>query len=354
MTDAARVTASRLASQLLDPREARDPTEVVAHLCGVQAQDARRAPWALGVRAPGLTLAGVDAALRDQTVVRTWMFRGTLHYVAARDLAWLRALLAPRVAARAARRHRELGLDRATFDRSRDVLGAALEGSGDVARAELGRQLERHGIGTEGQRLPHLLQQAAFDGVLVCGASRAPGADYRAAPPAPATPDATAPGKDASARLARRYLEGHGPATVHDLAWWSGLSVREARRALQGCGATEVRVDGRDLWATRTAPAAPESRAARLLPPFDEYLVGYRDRAPALEPAYAKRVNAGGGMLASTVIVAGAVVGTWRYDAVTGDAAVEPFRALTADERDRIDEAAAEVAAFHAGSTPRR
>ncbi len=344
MTDSERIAAWRLASQLLEPRAPREPAAVVAHLCGVQAQDPRKAPWAVGVRAPGVTLERVDEALRDGRVVRTWMFRGTLHYVAAEDLAWLRELLAPGVVARAVRRYRELELDEATFDRSREVLQTALEGKGTVRRAELARRLEDHGIDTAGQRLPHLLQRAALDGVLVCGSSRAPGADYTAAP---AAPTGLVRGSEALARLARRYLEGHAPTTVHDFAWWSGLSVRDARRALQGSGGEELHLGPRALWTIGTAPEPPSRGAVRLLPPFDEYLVGYKDRTAAVAPELAGSVNAGGGMLAPTVIVGGVVVATWRYDATAGVATVDPFRALSDDERDRIDVAAAEVAAFH-------
>jgi hypothetical protein len=122
---------------------------------------------------------------------------------------------------------------------------------------------------------------------------------------------------DALGELARRYFTSHGPATVADFAWWSGLTLTDARRAMEIAGPIEP-----SHRPTRIAPV-------HLLPAFDEYTVAYKDRSAVLDPAFAKRVNAGGGMLAPVIIVNGIVAGRWQRAGIT----TSLFRALTEKEQ---------------------
>jgi hypothetical protein len=306
----------------------------VSWLVGVQAQDAVWARWSVGLRMARATEAAVERALASGAIVRTWAMRGTLHLVAARDVHWLLALEAPRVIAGNARRYAQLGLDEATLRRGVEVIGGALAGGGALTRAELGAGLEAAGISAEGQRAPYLLQRAALDRVIRFGPDRKPGtptytllgeAPAGAAPAGAAEPDAS--------ELARRYLAGHAPATPADFAWWSGLSAGHARPVFEQPPA---------------APAAELPRSAHLLPPFDEYLLGYRDRGAALPPEHMKRVNAGGGMPRPTIVLDGKVVGTFRRTFSRRGLAIaaEPFRPLDRDEQALVAAAADHLGQF--------
>src|ERR1019366_4744227 len=117
----------------------------------------------------------------------------------------------------------------------------------------------------------------------------------------------------ALAELARRYFTGHGPATLADFAWWSGLRVADARLAvdLAGNRIEETTIDGQSLWFNRSTPSSPTSRArAYILPAFDEFLVAYTERTAAIESSRMVRVNAGGGIINPTIVVDGRIVGT--------------------------------------------
>jgi hypothetical protein len=296
----------------------------------------------------GCTDGEVERAIQDHRLVRTWMFRGTLHFVAAHDLTWLRSLLAPVIIRKNARRYRQLELDDAAFEKSQRVIERVLEGNGPLTRPEIKAHFERAGVPAEGQQVPYLLQRAALDGLICYGPQRGREptyvflADWIGEQQALDRPDALG-------ALASRYLMSHGPATRHDFAWWSGLSAREVRLALELAPEAEpMDVGGVQYWTAGDAPPTGERVRACLLPPFDEYLLGYQDRAVVLDPAYTKRVNAGGGMLKPTVVVNGQIVGIWSYKAKDREitVSIQPFRDLVPQERDLIDRAAGRFGQF--------
>lgn len=231
--------------------------EVVAWMGAVQAQDYLGALWALGLRMETAREEAIEQAIADRTVVRSWPLRGTLHFVAPTDLRWMLALLAPRVIAGQRGRHRQLGLDQADFDRSRDLLTCALEGGRQLTRDALYEILEAAGISTAGQRGIHILWRVALDGVL-CFAARQ-GKQQTFALLEEWVPAARMLECDeALAELAARYFTSHGPATVQDFTWWSGLTVADAKTGIELAG---PRLERRSSTAKRTG--SPRQRRPR-------------------------------------------------------------------------------------------
>jgi hypothetical protein len=355
---AARIAARRLAAQQIARHRFARPGELVASMGAVQAQDPAAARWAVGLRLGGRGgLAAVERALADGSVIRTHVMRWTWQLVAPADLHWMLPLVAARLVARAARRHRELGLDAAAFRRAHAAFGRALGDGGHLTRAELGAALRAAGIAPEGGRLSHLLGHAELAGLVCSGATRGKQATFALvagrAPPQPAAASAPFSRAAATAELARRYFGSRGPATAADFAWWSGLAPAEARaglEAVRGDLATET-VGGTVYWCGPRAVRLPDTALARahLLPAFDEYLVAYRDRGAVLSDADVRRVNAGGGLLAPTIVVGGQVVGTWRRTFErrgTVAIALAPFAAPDRRARAAISEAAECYGAF--------
>lgn len=289
------ILRARMQAQRLIGEGFADLGTAVAHFGAVQAQDYRGALWAMGQRITGATEAQLEAALAARAVIRTWPMRGTLHFVAADDARWITKLLAPRVIKRAAARLRELAIDDATLAKARTCLTRALAGT-TLTRPELYAALERAKIATTGQRGIHILGQLAMAGDLCVAAPRGKQQTFALlADWIPTSRELT--GDDALAELARRYLTSHGPASVEDFAWWTGMNLTEARRALA---------------LVTYEPPASRSRGAlgvQLLPPYDEYTVAYRDRSAFLEPADHARGKAG--IFAPVVLVDGKIAGTW-------------------------------------------
>jgi Winged helix DNA-binding domain len=329
------IARRRLISQHIAYPMPETPAELVAWLGAVQAQDYAGGKWALGLRLPNTTDADIEQALADRAIVRTWPMRGTLHFVAPADVPWMLALLTPRMIERAAARHRQLELDDAIFARSRKLFVKTLQGGKLLSRDAMYRLLEQAGISPAGQHGNHILWRLAHEGLICFGAREGKQQTFVLLDEwLPATRPLDR--EEALAELARRYFTGHGPATVQDFAWWSGLRTADAKAGVQLVWSQLARevVGGQTYWSADHPPVVRAKRAAAyLLPPFDEYLVGYKDRADVLDPVHGENVH---DMLSPTVVIGGRVVGTWGRSLRKGTAVIayHPFAGFSeADHR---------------------
>ena len=349
----ARVLVERVRAQALTGARPTDPVEAVRRVGALQAQDLRALRLAIRARTTGVDAAAVRQAFAQPgRLVVTWLMRGTLHAVPAEDVRWLLALLRPPRSSGRTRRL-ALSLDDDLLDRALAAT-AELLAAGPLTRAELVGRLRAVGepVGP-GQAPAHLLAVAAREGLVCRGPDRDGEPTYvRLAEWLPeAEPDEPVERDDALARLARRYLAGHGPAGAADLAAWSGLPLRDARTGLGALaaagGVEDIRIGGAPAYRLPGEPA-PEDGTVRLVPAFDEYLLGYRGRALALDAAYASRIQAGGGIVHPAVLVGGRIVGTWRQRRAGGrlTVAVEPFGRLPRGTRAALAAEAADVGRF--------
>ncbi len=345
------IPEQRLQRQQLSAPRFTTPAEVVGWLGAVQAQDYAATKWAVGLRLPSgtATESSVEQSLTDGTVLRTHLQRGTWQLVVPRDLRWMAALFAPRLLARNATRHRQLGLEEATFRRCNQTLRRALRDGPALTRAEVVRLLEQAGIDSSGQRLPYLLQRAELDAVICSGPRQGKQFTYDLVDRRAPLPGLELTREEALAELVRRYFRSRGPATVDDFCWWSGLTVAEARQGLEAARSDlESEGSGKQTSWQGEPEKTPPNREAYLLPAFDEYLVGYRDRSGVLDPEQALRINDRGGMLSPSVVVNGQVIGTWRRELSRDEVSVElrPFHPLTAAQSKLLDAAVRRYGAF--------
>jgi hypothetical protein len=277
MTD---IAARRLHAQRLIGASLESAVTVVRWMGAVQSQDYGAGKWGIGQRSRDVTDAAIDRLFDSGDILRTHVMRPTWHFVLPNDVRWLLKLTGPRIRAGLVARYRQLGLDDTVAERADAAFAAALKGGRQMTRTELGDLLAAAGISPEGQRLPHLLMRAELDGLIVSGPRRGKQFTYalleERVPKAPVL-DRT----EALAELTRRYFRSHGPAQVQDFTWWSGLTVADARVGIElaGSALAHETIDGKDYWFDAAA-GAPVSAAgvAHLLPNFDEYTVGYRDR----------------------------------------------------------------------------
>jgi len=298
----------------------RKPEDVVEWFGAIQAQDYLGALWAIGLRMRRATEASVEAAESQRAIIRQWPMRGTLHFVAAADAKWLTRLLAPRVIARnAARIAREVDVDARLVARCREIVGRALEGGRRLERNELYAALESQRVRTDKSRGLHILGWLAQEGTL-CLAGRS-GKQHTFALLDEWVGDCRVLEREAAlAALAHRYFRSHGPATLHDFVWWTGLTVKDAQAAIAEAtgaapdGLERVEVDGIGHWwaprrvTRRSGSTAPD---VKLLPAFDEYTVAYDGRASLLATAHRRRVKPMQ-LLNPVIVVDGVVAGTWR------------------------------------------
>jgi hypothetical protein len=344
------VAAQRLANQqLVRPRFETVP-ELVRWMGAIQAQDYRGGLWGAGLRLAAADVAAVEGAIAARKVVRTWPMRGTLHFVPAEDARWMLQLLTPRIVTGSAGRYRALELDEAAFARSARVLARALEGGRSLTRPEVYETLARGGVSPAGQRGIHVIGHLAQQGLLCHGprGERQPTfvllEEWIRKSRSPTR-------EEALATLATRYFQSHGPATLSDFTWWSGLRVKEAEHAIDEAGARlakETR-DGASFWSGARSPSRRSGRgSAVLLPPWDEYVVGYRHREAAvghLTNHALERLKTVG---SSLIVIDGRVRGAWKITDRHKTARFLPdfWTGVTAAERRSAHEAARRYGRF--------
>jgi len=356
---ASQALALRLRSLLLDGPSAgagsRPATvaEVATWMGAMQAQDLASVLWSLGVRLP-LARAEIEAALERREALRTWPLRGTVHLVPSRDARWMVELTGARALAGAAKRRSSLGISERTAERAVDVLGTALAGGGRLTRSQCLATLQAGGISVQGQRGYHLLWYACQTAVACIAANV--GAEQSFAlldewAPNPHLPDR----EEALGTLALRYVRGRGPTTVKDFAGWAGLTMADARRgvAVAGDALAAVPVEGVEMLLaaaalSRSVPS-PDPDGVRVLPRFDEYLLGYKERSLMLAPQHANAIIPGrNGVFQPTVVLGGRVVGTWRRSRTAAHTrvTVHPLVPLGQRERQRTEDAFSRYAVY--------
>jgi len=341
----------RLCSQHIVGPKFTGPDEVVRWLGAIQAQDYLQSLWAIGLRTQQSTVTDIEQAIAERRSIRTWPMRGTIHFVPPEDAKWMLKLSASRMIAMDRRRLEQLGLDDEIMERCKGLFYDALNGGKRLPRSSMMKLLDDAGISTKNQRGYHILWHTSQTGLLCLGPMQDRQQTF-------VLLDEWVPNsrelsrEESLAELAGRYFASHGPATIHDFAWWAGLTVTDAKAGLEAAKPELIseKMNGKECWMTKESPghAAYDKSGVHLLPGFDEYLLGYKDRSAVLATEHAPKIVPGkNGMFLPTVVVAGQVVGTWkrRLKKNSVDMTLSPFTQL-GDSEERVIEAARRYSAF--------
>ncbi len=334
--EADEILARRMTNLRLTRRTG-SPAAVADWFGALQAQDLGSGKWSIGVRT-GLTEAEVDASLAAGEILRTWPMRGTIHIVHPQNTRWLLELTGVRAFNGVRKRWEFLGIDREMVMRAADVLAAALQ-DGALPRSACLAALNTAGIDTTGTAY-HDLWHTAQLGITCIG----PNEDGEQTfvlldqwAPEQRVPD------DPLATLARMYFQSHGPTTVKDFQGWTGLTMTAAKQGIQAAG---LSCQGNLFFVPADVDPLPQ---ALLLPGFDEYLLGFKDRSAFLEPAHFNAVVPGGnGMFKATAVHRGRVIGTWAKKVLTRKIVVTitPFATVRASVREAFAAPAQDYAAY--------
>jgi hypothetical protein len=253
-----------------------------------------------------------------------------------------------------AARDRELGIDATLVSRSIDAIARALGGRRTLTRSAFGSALTEAGIDwrNDGSVLSHLALTAELEAVICSGPLEDSKQTYalldERVPPTP-----TMSREEAVAELASRYFTSHGPATLNDFAWWSGLTARDGREGLAAFGTrfTSQQVGELTYWFDCDAVVGDRIPDAGmlLLPNYDEFTVAYRSR----ELFYSREIVYRPGPrydapFGNMIVVGGAAIGIWKRSMRRGELSIEPewFNSPSPDEIAAFDEALARYVAF--------
>jgi winged helix DNA-binding protein len=349
-----RLVRHRLTNQKLAQSDLRDPAEIVAWLGAVQSQDFPAAKWGMAQRTVGLTNDAIDRAFDVGTILRTHVLRPTWHFVTPADIGWMLALTAPRVHQSSTYAHRLYELDSRTLSRGRTIIARALADGTQLTRAELAAALRRGGITASGPRLGLLTIDVEINKIMCSGALRGRQHTYaRFDSRVPETRPRTR--EESLAELTKRFFTSHGPATLRDFSWWSGLTLREVKEGIElaKSALASERVDDLQYWMgsdpamRRLNPLSRRVRGsdpvAHLLPNFDEYLIAYKDR----DLVGASNLSAQEAYT-NQIVIDGQFVGTWKpiatKDGVRLDMKLR--RALDSTQARALQRAAADYGRF--------
>jgi len=340
------LVARRLHNQKLSPPDCRKPVEVVRWFGAVQSQDFEAAKWALALRMRSATNEAVEDAFNCGAILRTHVMRPTWHFVAAEDIRWLLELTAPRVDLRCGPGYRKSELDHTVFKRSHKILERALRDGKYLSRSELRRKLNEQGVeANDTVRMGHILIRAELDRVVCSGpriGKQLTYALFNERVPATKTIDRD----EALARLTRLYFRSHGPATLQDFVWWSGLSTADAKRGMELVHRSlEKEIIGEKVyWSNRSDEALGRlTSPAHLLPVFDEYFVAYKDR----EIVFGQQDGRSSwDTLGPAVVINGVAAGVWKRTSDKKSFEVKIKKALTKAERVAIVQATTRYAEF--------
>ncbi|WP_438481706.1 winged helix DNA-binding domain-containing protein [Oleiharenicola lentus] len=344
----------RQLNQRLIASEFTQPAEVVAWLGAMQAQEYAHAKWAINLRLKNATTdALIEEAFNRGEILRTHVLRPTWHFVAPADIRWLLALTAPHVHRLNSYTARQHSLDASLCLRGLKVIVKALTGGQHLTRTELQSALARAKINVSGLALAYIVMHAELEGVI-CSGPRV-GKQFTYALLDERVPAAKSLARDeALAALATRYFISRGPATARDFAYWSGLSLKDARAGVASLSAAFTRetIDGEDfIFKGSSVNSTKALLRTFVLPDYDECGMAYQDRR-ALFPA--KRLvppASKNGESYHVFVVSGKVAGTWTKTTKgkTISLHTNPFVALKPAETKSLARAVAAYCEFSAG-----
>jgi len=286
---------------------------LVAHMGAMQAQDFQMARWAVGLRLQGSSDTTIVEAYNKGEIIRTHLMRPTWHFVSCDDVYWMLELTAPQIKTVCKSRDRQLELDESIYSRSNAILEKALCGGVNLSREELTLLYQEANIRTNENRLSHLLIRAELEGIVCNGAIKQNKLTY-------ALLSEKVPVRKLLSReeslfeLATRYFTSHAPATVRDFIWWSGLSVSEAKKAVEMIKSDFVykTIDGTSYLFRKDQPYISQHNSLYLLPAFDELLIGYTNRTATITSTHHPIAISNNGLFRPIIVENGQVTGVWK------------------------------------------
>lgn len=320
----------RLSNQKISSTAFTKPEEVVSWMGAMQAQDYLMSLWAVGLRTKNCTEKDVEKAIADRKIVRTWPMRRTLHFVSAADVHWMVRLSSERIIKTYASHMPQLGLSEEIINKARKIVIKILSGGKCKTREEIYRYFAEANIPTDQSRGIHILWRLGQEAIVCFGPREGKQQTFTLL-------DEWVPKKrllareEAIAAAVLRYFTSHGPATVADFSWWSGLTMTDAKSGIASVKSKLVEeiIDGKSYWMGASSGKAPSVDGTYLLPSFDEYFISYKDRTAVIDPKYIGEVNRGlNGMFNPIIVMDGQIVGIWKRE-VKKDHVVITSRAFT-------------------------
>ena len=344
------ITHARLLSHQIAGTKFKSQKEIVGWMGAMQAQDFNMAKWAIGLRLNKATHAIIDAAIDSGEIIRTHLLRPTWHFVSAEDIYWMIGLTAPRIKSSMKGRNKQLELTDKIFEKSFTIIEKTLRDGNHLTRKELVSKLNKAKIATDNNRSSHILFSAELEGIICSGKMIGKQTSYALINERiPKTK--VVKKEEALFMLAKKYFESHCPATFRDFVWWSGLSVADAKHAMEMVRKDFVseKINSEEYLFSNSFSSLKELKeTVFLLPAFDEFLISYKDRTAAIVLQHQEKAFSKNGIFWPVIVIDGKVEGIWKREIKKGTLIVETifFDPKKKKPKDILKEAAVKLGNF--------
>ena len=355
------ISGFRMDRQYLTNRASRtELASVVEQVCGIQAQMPAAAQLQLWARIDRLKPTDVNEALwSSKTILRTWCMRGTAHYISTDEFpAYLEAIIKPRIPRHKEwlekRGMREFGeiakMDPTQHDFeaiNKTVVKTLSQGPktrnevADVVEKELGTKA-RPWVDTGYYIFTKLL---AYEGKVCFGPDiNGKSTLVRSDKWLPKQPSVLQ--ETAEKSILINYLQCYGPATPQDFSTWSGLKMTTVKPIWERISnqIVEITINNKPAWILENDLAflrniKIETQPVRLLPHFDIFLLGHKDKSHIVAETHYKQVFKKAAWIAPVLLCGGRAIGTWKQKRTAKKVIVtaEPFVPLTKSQTDDIE-----------------
>lgn len=304
----------RLISQQIATTKFTTVKDIVGWMGAMQAQDYAMVKWAIGTRLPNPTIEAIETAIDRGEIIRTHLLRPTWHFVSVDDIYWMLELTAPKIKASLKLRHQGLELTESLIAKTNELIQKALLGGNHLTREEIVAILQKEKIATNENRTSHILMRAELDGIVCSGTTKNKKQTYALlSERVPKTKSLTR--EESLGKIASRYFTSRCPAALQDFVWWSGLSVRDARNALEMVKSNFIseKIGLETYWLTNSfSIPKSESNSTYLLPAFDEFIISYKDRSASLPLGNFKKAVSDNGVFRPIIVLNGQIIGLWK------------------------------------------
>lgn len=348
----------RLNSQHVGCRRIESVSDLVKWMGAMQAQDLNSAKWAIGVRLPGVNVKLIDEAINNGEIIRTHALRPTWHLISADDYHNIMNLTAPGIHISIKSRQKQLELDEKFFNKSDTALEQVLEGGNHMTREELVKELSKTISNIDSSRMNHILLKAELDRLIVSGRIKNGIHSYALAHERFKSKSDMYQKDEALTLLATKYFASHGPATLLDFNWWSGLSITDCRKALEMVkhDLQSMKVDSQLYWFKEfdqegnghLNESVNIGQRLFLLPAYDEFIISYKDRSAVMSAADHQRAVSSNGIFRPTIVLDGNVVGLWNKKSIKNAIEILPELSIKEDNtiKDLINKAAGDYVKY--------
>lgn len=309
-----KIAQLRLISQKLHKTTHSTPQEIVQHLGAMQAQDYAMAKWAVGSRCDASEKA-IEEAINSAQIIRTHILRPTWHFVSADDIYWMLDLSGPQVKRIVTSYVKKYGYDAKKLDQTNAAIQKILAGNNHLTREEIMQELSITKTPSPDHLSGPIMMYAELDGLVCNGKMKGKQMTYALLEERVPKIQGRLTQEEGLAKLALRYFESHGPATLLDFSWWSGFSPSSSKKIINAIELqlNSITIEDQKYWFKNNISTEDNFRESiHFLPAFDEILISYKSREASILPEHQPKAFTNNGIFKPIILENSKVIGTWK------------------------------------------